>query len=406
MIAVLVLLAAIVPVAVFADYHLFQLTMVVVYALAILGLALLIGFNGQISLGHGAFYAIGAYTTAILMSSWNVPYWATLPISALVCAAVGFLVGLPALRLGGLYLALTTFALAVSIPQILKYKAIEDWTGGVQGLVIDKPEAPFGLGLSPDQWLYLFTLGVAVVLYIIAWNIVRGRVGRAMMAIRDHAMAAEAMGINQPIVKTSTFAVSAMYTGLAGSLGAIAVQFVAPDSFNVTVSIFLFVGLIVGGVSSIGGTLIGAAFIEFVPNLADKVSKAAPGAVYGVILIAVMFLMPAGAGGLPARHVAEDVAFPRGAETLGATSADVGLCPTKPLQYFPRRPRRGNSWSARSGRMNRVVRLDHFHPENGLSLIARSTRFERHAQREHALSDKPHPPPGKGTQDHHQPRRR
>jgi branched-chain amino acid transport system permease protein len=118
-----------------------------------------------------------------------------------------------------------------------------------------------------------------------------------MMAIRDHAMAAEAMGINLPIVKTSAFALSAMYTGLAGSLGAVAVQFVAPDSFGVFVSIFLFVGLIVGGVSSIGGTLIGAALIEFVPNLADKVSKAAPGAVYGVILIAVMFLMPAGAGG-------------------------------------------------------------------------------------------------------------
>jgi branched-chain amino acid transport system permease protein len=297
LIAVLVLLAAIVPAAMFTDYHLFQMTMVVVYAIAILGLALLIGFNGQISLGHGAFYAIGAYTTAILMSSWNVPYWATLPISAVVCAVVGFLLGLPALRLGGLYLALTTFALAVAIPQILKYKAFEDWTGGVQGLVIDKPEAPFGLTLSPDQWLYLFTLAIAVVLYVIAWNIVRGRIGRAMMAIRDHAMAAEAMGINLPMVKTRTFALSAMFTGLAGSLGAIAVQFVAPDSFGVLVSIYLFVGLIVGGVSSIGGTLIGAAFIEFIPNVADKLSKAAPGAVYGVILIAVMFLMPAGAGG-------------------------------------------------------------------------------------------------------------
>ena len=297
LITILVLLAAIVPVAQFTDYHLFQLTMVVVYAIAILGLSLLTGFNGQISLGHGAFYAIGAYTTAILMSSWDVPYWATLPVSAVVCATVGFLLGLPALRLGGLYLALTTFALAVAVPQILKYKAIETWTGGVQGLVIDKPEAPFGLKLSPDQWLYLFTVAVAVVLYVISWNIVRGRVGRAMMAIRDHAMAAEAMGINQPIVKTSAFALSAMYTGLAGSLGAIAVQFVAPDSFGIFVSIFLFVGLIVGGVSSIGGTLLGAAFIEFVPNLADKVSKAAPGAVYGVILIAVMFLMPAGAGG-------------------------------------------------------------------------------------------------------------
>jgi branched-chain amino acid transport system permease protein len=297
-IPVLVLLAAIVPVAWFTDYHLFQLTMVAVYAIAILGLSLLTGFNGQISLGHGAFYAIGAYTTAILMTAWEVPYWATLPASAAVCALVGLLLGFPALRLGGLYLALTTFALAVAIPQILKYKLFEDWTGGVQGLVIDKPDAPFGLPLSPDQWLYLFTLAVAAVLYVVAWNIVRGRMGRAMMAIRDHAMAAEAMGINLATVKTRTFALSAMYTGLAGSLGAIAVQFVAPDSFGVFVSIYLFVGLVVGGVSSIGGTLIGAAFIQFIPNIADKVSKAAPGAVYGVILIAVMFLIPGGVGGL------------------------------------------------------------------------------------------------------------
>jgi branched-chain amino acid transport system permease protein len=292
-----VLFAAIFPVARFTDYHLFQGTMVLVYAIAILGLSLLIGVNGQISLGHGAFYAIGAYTTAIMMSSWDVPYWATLPVSAVVCAGVGFLLGFPALRLGGLYLALTTFALAVATPQILKYKLFEDYTGGVQGLVIDKPEAPFGLPLSPDQWLYLFTMGIAIILYVLAWNIVRGRMGRAMMAIRDHAMAAEAMGINLATVKTRTFALSAMYTGLAGSLGAIAVQFVAPDSFSVQVSIFLFVGLIVGGASSIGGTLLGAAFIEFIPNFADKLSKAAPGAVYGIILIAVMFLLPAGAGG-------------------------------------------------------------------------------------------------------------
>src|SRR3954453_20940058 len=272
---VLWLAVAFVPAFLLSDYRLFQLTMVVVYAITILGLAILTGFNGQISLGHGAFYAIGAYVTAVLMYQYNIPYWATLPISAVVCAAVGFLIGLPALRLGGLYLALTTFALAVAVPQILKYKAVDQWTGGVQGLVIDKPEAPFGLTLTPDQWLYLFTGGVAVILYVMAWNLTRGRIGRAMMAIRDHALAAETMGVNLAMLKTRTFAVSAMYTGLAGSLGAIAVQFVAPDSFGVFVSIFLFVGLVVGGVSSIGGTLIGAAFIEFVPNLADKVSKAA-----------------------------------------------------------------------------------------------------------------------------------
>lgn len=299
-IACLVIAGVAVPEFFFTDYHLFQMTMVAIYAIAILGLSLLTGFNGQISLGHGAFYAIGAYTSAVLMTTWDVPYWATLPVSAAVCGGVGFLVGLPALRLEGLYLALTTFSLAVAVPQLLKFKAFEGWTGGVQGLVIDKPDAPFGLDMSQDQWLFLFTAGVAVVLYVIAWNLVRGRIGRAMRAIRDHAMAAEAMGINISLVKTGTFAVSALFTGLAGSLGAIAVQFVAPDSFGWFVSIFLFVGLVVGGVSSIGGTLIGAAFIEFIPNLADKMSKAAPGAVYGVILIAAMFLMPAGAGGLVA----------------------------------------------------------------------------------------------------------
>lgn len=303
LIAALVALAAIVPTALFSGYHLFQMTMVVVYAIAILGLAILTGINGQISLGHGAFYAIGAYTTAILMSSWDVPYWATLPISALVCATVGFLVGLPALRLGGLYLALTTFALAVAIPQVLKHKVFEDWTGGVQGLVIDKPEAPFDLKLTSDQWLYLFTLGVAVCLYILAVNLTQGRIGRAMRAVRDHAVAAEAMGINLAMLKTRTFAVSAMYTGIAGSLGAIAVAFVAPDSFSVFLSITFFVGLVAGGAASIGGTIVGAVFIEFVPNLADLVSKAAPGAVYGLILIAMMFLVPQGAGGFIAAMV-------------------------------------------------------------------------------------------------------
>ena len=297
LVVIAVAAVAVVPVIGFSDYHLFQLSMVVVYAVAILGQAILTGFNGQISLGHGAFYAIGAYTTAILMASWDVPYWLTLPISAGVCAGVGFLIGLPALRLAGHYLALTTFALAVAIPQILKHRVFEDWTGGVQGLVIDKPEAPFGLPLSSDQWLYLFTLAIAVFLYVLAWNLVHGRIGRAMMAIRDHALAAEAMGINLAMLKTRTFAVSAMYTGVAGSLGAITVAFVAPDSFTVFLSITLFVGLVAGGAASIGGTIVGALFIEFVPNLAAKVSKAAPGAVYGVLLIVMLFLMPRGAGG-------------------------------------------------------------------------------------------------------------
>jgi branched-chain amino acid transport system permease protein len=299
--AAFVILLAVVPTVAFSGYHLFQLTMVVVYAVAILGMAILVGFNGQISLGSGAFYAIGAYTTAILMTTFDVPYWATLPVAGIVCAGFGFLIGLPALRLAGHHLALTTFALAVAVPQVLKYKLFEDWTGGVQGLVIDKPDPPFGLPLTSDQWLYLFSLGVAVLMYVLAWNLVRGRIGRAMRAIRDHATAAEAMGINLAMVKTRTFAVSAMYTGIAGSIGAIVVAFVAPDSFSIFLSITLFVGLCAGGAASIPGTIVGAIFIEFVPNFAEQVSKAAPSAIYGVILIAMLFLMPMGAGGFLAR---------------------------------------------------------------------------------------------------------
>jgi branched-chain amino acid transport system permease protein len=291
-------LAVVVPLLFASGYQLFQLSMVAVYALAILGFNLVTGYNGQISLGHGAFYAVGAYVTAIMMNAWDTPYWATLPVAAVVCAGFGFLIGLPALRLGGLYLALTTFALAVATPQLLKYKAFEDWTGGVQGIVIDKPDAPFGLPLNGDQWLYLFALIVATALFVLAANLVRGRIGRAMMAIRDHPLAAEAMGINLALFKTRTFAVSAMVTGIAGSLGAIVVQFVSPDSYSITLSLTLFVGLIVGGVASIPGAIFGAIFIEFIPNIAEEVSKAAPSAVYGVILIIFMFLMPSGVWGL------------------------------------------------------------------------------------------------------------
>ena len=320
--AVLWVLAALLPTLLLSNYHLFQLTMVVVYAIAILGLAILTGFNGQISLGHGAFYAIGAYVTAVLMYQYNVPYWATLPVSAVVCAAVGFLIGLPALRLGGLYLALTTFALAVAVPQILKINLLEDLTGGVQGLVIDKPDPPFDLPMSADQWLYLFSLAVGGVLFLLAWNIVRGRTGRSMMAVRDHALAAEAMGIDIALLKTRSFALSAMYTGIAGSLGAIVVQFVAPDSFSIFVSIYFFVGLLVGGVSSIGGAILGGLFVEFVPNVAESISKAAPGAIYGVILIAVMFLMPSGAAGFLSALL--NRFFRRGSKSGELAAANLG----------------------------------------------------------------------------------
>ena len=288
----------------FKNYRVFQFNLVLVYAIAILGLNILTGFNGQISLGHGAFYAMGAYVAAIMMDKMGAPYWSTLPIAAALCFAFGFLIGFPALRLAGHYLALATFALALAVPQLLKYKKIEGWTGGVQGIVLSKPESPlsfslFGQPLSPDRWLYFFTLAVTLVMFVLAYNLLRGRVGRALIAVRDHPIAATAMGINLPMFKSLAFGTSAAFTGVAGAMGAVVVAFVSPDSFTVQLSIFLLVGVVVGGLASIPGAIFGGIFIQYVPNIADEISKSAPAAIYGILLIGLMYLMPLGImGGL------------------------------------------------------------------------------------------------------------
>lgn len=294
--ALLLAIACALPFLVSA-YHIFQLTLVLAYAIALLGLNILTGYNGQISLGHGAFYAIGAYVAAILMDKFGVPYWLTVPAAGMVCLAAGFLFGLPALRLEGLYLALATFALGVSMPQLLKYKHLEAWTGGVQGIVIMKPDPPFGLPLNQDQWLYYFSLAVLLLMFLLGWNLLRGRVGRALIAIRDQPIAAQAMGVNSALYKSLAFGVSAMFTGVAGALGAIAIQFVAPDSFNIFLSIGFLVGIVIGGLASIQGAIYGAIFIQFVPNIADQFSTAAPSAIYGVFMIACVYLMPTGVAG-------------------------------------------------------------------------------------------------------------
>ena len=299
--ALFVVAAAVVPLVFASGYQLFQLTMVLAYGMSVLGKNLTTGYGGQVSLGQGAFYAVGAYTAAILMDKWDVPYWATLPPAAIAAGTVGLMLGLPALRLGGLYLALVTFALALSVPQLLKYKLFEDWTGGVQGIVILKPDAPFGLPLTPDQWLYLFALVVAVVFFVIGTNLVTSRIGRALKAIRDQPLAAEAMGIELARYKTLTFGTGALFTGIGGALGAIAVGFVSPDSFTLALSLSLFVGRVVGGAASISGAIYGALFIQFVPNIAEEISKAAPGAIYGVILIGFMFFAPGGIASVLAR---------------------------------------------------------------------------------------------------------
>ncbi|MBR1218814.1 branched-chain amino acid ABC transporter permease [Bradyrhizobium sp. U87765 SZCCT0131] len=284
-----------------SGYQLFVLTMIAIYAIAILGLNILAGFNGQISLGQGAFFAIGAYVTGILLATETAPSWAAVPTAAICCFVVGFLFGFPALRLEGVYLGLATFSLAVTTPYVLKSHMLEPWTGGVQGLVLSKPQAPWGLPLSDDQWLYSVCIIVAVLAFWLGRNILSGRIGRAIVAVRDNPTAAEAMGIDLAITKSTTFAVSALYAGLAGALAALATEFVSPDTFTVTLSISLLVGSVIGGNTSIIGAPIGAAFVVLLPNLADQVSKAAPSAIFGIVLIGLVLVAPMGLVGLTRR---------------------------------------------------------------------------------------------------------
>ena len=305
-------LAVILPFIV-EGFSVFQLTQVMVYAIAVLGLNLLTGFNGQFSLGHSAFYALGAYTTAIMIDQYEITYYWTIIPAGVICFIGGFLFGLPALRLDGLYLALATFALAVATPQLLRYEHFEGFTGGVQGLDVFKPDSPIEF-LNADQWLYFFVLFSGILLIIGAWNLVRGRTGRAMIAIRDNPIAARSMGINTAAYKSLTFGVSGFYTGIAGALGAIVAEFVAPDSFTFFLSVWFLVGMVVGGLASIPAAIMGGFFIVYGQNFSEEVvinlfgddpsKKALIWVFYGAILIFTVYVVPNGVAGLVRRWVA------------------------------------------------------------------------------------------------------
>jgi len=278
-----------------SDYRTFQFTLAMIYAVALLGLNLLTGYNGQISLGHGAFFAIGGYTAAILIHRWGVPYYLTIPPAGLLSFVIGVLFGLPALRLEGLYLALVTLSMAVATPQFLKY--FDSWSGGSQGIILTKPAAPAFFPVGTDRWLYYLSLAVLILAFWAGRNLLRSRTGRALIAIRDHPISATAMGVNTALYKTTAFGVSALLTGIAGALAALATAFVAPDSFSPFLSISFIVGSVVGGIATISGAVFGGIFIQFVPNIANDISDAAPWAIYGLFLLGFMYLMPKGIAG-------------------------------------------------------------------------------------------------------------
>ena len=291
--------AALVLPFMFGPYRVGQFTLVLVYAVAVLGLNLLVGYSGQISLGHGAFFALGAYTAALLIEKASVPYLLAVPAAGVLCFAAGFLFGVPALRLHGLYLALVTLGLAIALPQLIK--RFDGLTEGTQGLTVEQPTAPGWLPLEDDQFLYLLCLVIAALMFLLAWNMMRGQLGRAVKAVRDGEIPASTLGVDLAATKTRVFAVSAGYAGVAGALYVFAIGFVAPEAFTLTVSFAFLAAIVVGGLATISGALFGALFIEFVPVYASDVNVALTGVIYGGVLIAFMWVLPEGAAGLPRR---------------------------------------------------------------------------------------------------------
>jgi branched-chain amino acid transport system permease protein len=282
-----------------SSYRSFQLVYVGIFFIALIGLNVLTGHSGQISLGIGAFMAIGAYTTAIVVSKGNVRDLWTIPMAGLVAGLAGYLFGFPALRLHGVYLALATFAVAIALPSLVK--RFPDLTGGGTGISLDQANAPFGLPLSGTHWLYALTWSLGALLFGSSWLLLRGRFGRTLRAVRDSEIAAASIGIDAASYKRVAFGISAFYAGVAGSLLAIAVAYVNPDTFPASLSILLLTGVVVGGLGSIVGPLLGAFFVEFVPLYAQDISDDAQTVVYGLILVLVMIVAPTGATGLARR---------------------------------------------------------------------------------------------------------
>ncbi|MGI0068515.1 MAG: branched-chain amino acid ABC transporter permease, partial [Thermoplasmata archaeon] len=277
-------------------YHQSLVAQVATFFIAILGLDILTGYTGQISIGHGAFMAIGGYTTAVLSRDHHMNLVLTMLVAFGICFVCGLLVGLPALRLSGVYLALATFALAVSVPQIpLKFSKYLGGSGGVQTAKT-----------VSALWLYGAGWTASAILFALGWIVLRGRTGRAFRALRDSEVAATSSGVRLPIYKTLAFGISAAYAGVAGSFFVLGTNgFAQPNEFGIILSLQILIGAAVAGLGSLWGVLAGAAFVGLLPTVSNDVpvigSAHGQDVVFGLIVIAVMFLLPNGVAGLLAR---------------------------------------------------------------------------------------------------------
>lgn len=285
-----------------------KLTDVFIIAIAVTGLNLLVGFTGQISIGHSAFFGIGAYTTAILVDTYEwSPGWTFLPAVA-VCFVVGVVVGVPALRLKGLYLALVTLALGVAFPNLLnRYTSITGGPLGIKSVRYLPPDwTPFDGRKDTAKWLFWLSLVLLIVVALVTSNLLRSRIGRAMVAVRDNETAAAVMGVNLAVVKTVVFGISAAMAGLAGSLFTLKLTLADPTLFTLVLSIEFLVAMVIGGIASTWGPVIGALVFVYLRDNAksfgeDQGIDGIGGVAFGALLIVVMFVASGGLVGLARR---------------------------------------------------------------------------------------------------------
>ncbi|WP_430334388.1 branched-chain amino acid ABC transporter permease [Rhodococcus sp. ACT016] len=286
-----VVIAAVAPL-VSAPYVNFDRSMVMVYVVVGLGLNLLTGNTGQISLGHGFFFAVGAYLSAVLIQNHGVPYPVLIPLSFVVCYVVGYLFGLPALRLHGLQLALATLGLALVTPAVIK--RFEHVTDGQAGINISEADAPASTGLERDQWVYYLCLVVALVAYLVVRRLSTGRIGRSLIAIRDYEAVATTLGVPATRTKTTVFALSAALAGVGGVLYSWVVQYVGPEAFGLPLAIAFITMIVIGGLGTVPGVVFGAFFVVYVPQWTAEINQSAAGMTYGGALILFIFVLPYG----------------------------------------------------------------------------------------------------------------
>ncbi len=324
---VVLLVAAVLWLSGLAPFEIGQVTRVMIFAVAIAGLNLATGYVGLLSVGHSAFFGIGAYATGILMVKHGWEGWATIPVAFAISLVVGLLVGLPALRIRGLYLAMVTLAFAVAFPELVA--RFEDLTGGASGMTIPRasmrPPEWTGLGLGEKHvWLFWLSVVVMAITFYVCWRLTHSRYGLAMAAVRQNEIAASASGVNIAVVKTASFGLSGAITGAAGSLFALYMgSLYAEGSFTLLAGITLLIGLVIGGERTVLGPIAGALAVVYVPYYTADIGSGQSSAVlFALVLLFVIFVAPAGIVGSLAHLVRRRVVFrdPRPDVSAGATS--------------------------------------------------------------------------------------